>query len=352
LAEPEALEASVGPVALAGPAALGEWVALVASAERVELAGLAVFLLLDVLPSDWWGAASAAGKTRILDVQDWSLSYILTQPYALVTAVIGGAVFSIASHGTDQIIVQRLLTCRSLEDSRKALIGSAFIAMFQFALFLLVGLLLWRYYEGVEPSALGLTRGDEVFPKYIIEGLPPGLSGLLLAGILAAAMSTLSSSLNALASSTMLDLYERFRGKVDDERLALKISRLFTLFWGIVFIFFANLFEDRQNPVVELGLAIASFTYGALVGVFLLGLLNKRTNQADAIVAFVATAVLMVGVIWGIWYSADAGWVLVFYPSADQIADLGLRSIAWPWFTAIGGLLTLCIGSLSALRHT
>lgn len=313
---------------------------------------IAMFVLLGDVPEGWWATATAAGKTQILDLGSMaSFSEWLTQPYALVTAVVGGAVFSMASHGTDQLIVQRLLTCRTLGDSRRALVGSAFVVMAQFALFLFVGLLLWSYYQGADLAELGLTRGDEVFPKFIIEGLPAGLSGLILAGILAAAMSTLSSSLNSLASSSMLDLYERYSGKVLNDRQGLRMSRLLTLFWGLVFIGFASLFRDTDNPVVELGLAIASFTYGGLLGVFLLGLLNPKTRQLDAIVAFVITILAMVLIIFGVWYSPAEGWVLVLRPSDEYIAAAGLRSIGWPWYTVIGASMTLLLGSLQALRH-
>ncbi len=156
-------------------------------------AGVVVMLfLLAEVPGDWWQTASASGKTLLIDVgAGMSISALLTQPYVFVTAAVGGAVFSMASHGADQLMVQRLLACRSLRDSQKALVGSALLVMLQFALFLVVGLLLWSYYGGASYAELGVSRGDEVFPKFIVEGLPAGLSGLLLAGIIAAAMSTL-----------------------------------------------------------------------------------------------------------------------------------------------------------------
>ena len=312
----------------------------------------AVFVLLGEVPEGWWTSAAQAGKTQTVDFGlGEGLSAWLTQPYAFVTAVVGGAVFAMASHGTDQLIVQRLLACRTLRDSQKALVGSAFVVMFQFALFLLVGLLLWSHYGGASAEELGLTRADEVFPKFIIEGLPPGVSGLILAGVVAAAMSTLSSSLNALASSTVFDLYERWAGRSLDERGALRTSRLLTLVWGLVFIGFATLFEDQENPVVELGLAIATFTYGGLLGAFLLGLVNGRTSQADAVIAFVTTLVLMVLIIRGVWYGPDVGWVFSLSPQDVQAGEAGLRPIGWPWYTAIGAALTLALGSLLALRH-
>lgn len=313
----------------------------------------AIFILLGDVPGDWWAAATAAGKTKIFDF-GWGkgLDYMLTSPYAFPTAVFGGAIFSMASHGTDQLIVQRLLACRDLRDSRKALIGSAVVVMMQFAIFLLVGLLLWSFYGGVPPSELGLARGDEIFPRFIIQGMPSGVSGLLLAGIIAAAMSTLSSSLNALASSTMMDLYERFFRQSLPVDKALRISRWMTLFWGLVFIGFANLFRDQQNPVVELGLAIASFTYGGLLGVFLLGLVNRRTRQADALIAFFVSIAAMIFIIFGVWHSPSDGWIFALNPTDDYVAAAQLRSIGWPWYTLIGTVITLAVGSLTALRHT
>ncbi len=328
------------------------WMDVVQMAVYLGGAFVAVIVLLGQVPGDWWVQATEAGKTQVLYLAaNESLSTWLTSPYAFVTAVVGGAVFSMASHGTDQLIVQRLLTCRDERDSKKALIGSAVVAIFQFALFLGVGLLLWSYYGGAPIADLGLARGDEIFPKFIIEGLPPGVSGLLLAGIVAAAMSTLSSSLNSLASSSVFDLFERIRGRALPAARSLFVSRLFTVFWGVVFIFFATLFENRDNPVVELGLAIASFTYGGLLGVFLLGLINKATNQTDAVLSFAATVVVMVWVIFSVWHHPQEGWIVSFMPGDDVVAREGLRAIAWPWYTAIGAGLHLVLGSLLALRH-
>lgn len=309
------------------------------------------FLLYDA-PADWWTLAQAEGKTQVFSAGSaTSLSAWITEPYAFITAVVGGAVFSMASHGTDQLIVQRLLTCRSLADSQKALIGSAVLVAVQFALFLIVGLLLWVHYAGASPADLGLTRGDEVFPLYIIQGLPAGLSGLLLAGIIAAAMSTLSSSLNALASSSLYDLVERWRDRALGERSRLRLSRAMTLGWGLVFIGFAALFEDQQNPVVELGLAIASFTYGGMLGVFLLGLWARRPTEVDALIAFVGSIGAMILIIFGVWYSPAEGWLFMLNPTEAIRETLNLRAVGWPWYTVIGAAITLLVGSLLGWRH-
>ena len=328
------------------------WMDVVQMALYVGGGLIALIMLLDVMPEGWWAAASEVGKTRTLYVgvgepfASW-----FTQPYVLLTAVVGGAVFSMASHGTDQLIVQRLLTCRSTSGGQRALVGSALIVMAQFALFLVIGLLLWTYYQGQSPADMGMSRADEVFPRYIIEGIPAGLSGLLLAGIIAAAMSSLSSSLNSLASSSMLDIYQRFRPQAASAQQSLRVARLFTLGWGLLFIVFASLFEDTQNPVVELGLAIASFTYGGLLGAFLLGLWAKRATQKDAIVAFLISIGTMVVIIFGLWYSPSDGWFFRFAPAEAEVAARELRAIGWPWYTVLGSLITVGLGTLLGLRH-
>jgi len=328
------------------------WMDVVQMSLYVVGAGVAIGFLLHDAPADWWALAQAEGKTQVFSAgTSASLSAWITEPYAFITAVVGGAIFSMASHGTDQLIVQRLLTCRSLADSQKALMGSAILVAIQFALFLIVGLLLWVHYAGASPAELGLTRGDEVFPLYIIEGLPAGLSGLLLAGIIAAAMSTLSSSLNALASSSLYDLVERWRGQALAETSRLRLSRALTLGWGVVFIGFAALFEDQQNPVVELGLAIASFTYGGLLGVFLLGLWARRPTQADALIAFLGSIGAMTLIIFGLWYSPTEGWLFVLNPTDTMREALDLQAVGWPWYTVIGSAITLLLGSLLGWRH-
>lgn len=171
---------------------------------------------------------------------------------------------------------------------------------------------------------------------------------MILAGILAAAMSTLSSSLNALASATMSDLVQRFSKRAIAGAEALKAGRWITLGWSVVFIGFACAFRNTENPVVELGLAIASFTYGGLLGAFLLGMTNRRINQRGAILSFLLTVAAMTVVVLGVWYGKD-GWTFVLKPSAGAIKEGGLKALAWPWYTAIGACLSLALGWLLTL---
>ena len=201
---------------------------------------LAAGIILTRLPQGLTGAVSAAqsaGKLQLLNFGfDLNLRDFLAQPYTFFTAIIGGGVFSIASHGTDQLIVQRLLSTKNLRSSQKALIGSGLVVFLQFTLFMFIGFLLYVFYNGQTAAQLGLATTDEIFVKFIVEELPVGLSGLIIAAILAAAMSTLSSSINSLASSTMMDIYKPYWRKDNSPKKELRISRIITIIWGIIII--------------------------------------------------------------------------------------------------------------------
>ncbi|AOW95234.1 sodium:solute symporter [Rhodococcus sp. WMMA185] len=300
------------------------WVDVLQMALYVVGGAIALVFISRSVDVNFLTAAADAGKTQILDFT----SNPISAPYAFVTAVIGGALLSTASHGVDQIIVQRLLTCRTLRDAQRAVIGSAVVVFLQFALFLTVGLGLWSYYQGRTPEQMGLSTGDEIFPTFIVEGLPAGISGLLLAGIMASAMSTLSSSLSALSSSTMADLYEKFTHRTLSDTEGLRLGRLFTLGWGLVFIGAAALFTGTDNPVVELGLSVAGLTYGGLLGAFFLGLWVRKARQVDAIIAFAVAVVTMT-------------YLFVFHQTL----------VGFTWYTAIGVVITMGLGYLLSWRH-
>ncbi|NND72707.1 MAG: sodium/solute symporter [Rhodothermales bacterium] len=311
---------------------------------------LAIGLLLTLVSADWMATARDLNKMQLFDFDSSStLRGILTSPYAAVTAVLGGAVFSMASHGTDHLIVQRLLACKNQRDSQKALVASAFIVLGQFALFLFLGLLLWSFYGGQDVANLGLSRPDEVFPFFIVEEMPAGLAGLLLAAIVAAAMSSLSSSLSALASATWNDFISRIKGQ---KMNSLLVSRIVTLIWGLIFIFFASLFESTTEPVVVLGLSIAAYTYGGLLGVFLLGIFSSRANERDAIISFFATIVIMATIILTLRTTSETGWIFSLNVSSLDLVYNDVKQLAWPWYTTFGALLGYTIGSLLSLTHS
>ncbi|NOX37771.1 MAG: sodium/solute symporter [Calditrichaeota bacterium] len=246
----------------------------------------------------------------------------IKQPYTFFTAVFAGAIFSLASHGTDQLIVQRVLTCRDERAGQKAIALSGIVVFLQFLLFLMLGIMLYAYYNGASYQELGLTRADGIFPKFIVEEMPSGISGLIVAALFAAAMSTLSSSLSSLSSATVLDIYIPLAGKGKSEERLLKTSRIITLLWGVVLIAAAISFIGLKGTVVEIALGIASYTYGGLLGAFLLGLFYPPARQRDAIAGFVTALIVMTVVIQTI-------------------------RIAWPLYTVVGSLAAIIVGILT-----
>lgn len=265
-------------------------------------------------------AAYDAGKLHMINL-DLSLSV----EYTLAGGLIGGALLSAASHGTDHLIVQRLLATRSLRDARLALVGSGFAVIVQFALFLLVGTFLWG--AGADP---GTGSGDTIFPRFIVEHLPTGLSGLAIAGVLAAAMSTVASSLNALASATTHDFYAALTARRDPRHL-LVVGRWATVAWAIVLAGGALSFRSTDTPAVVLALSIASITYGGLLGLFVLGGLVRQATQRDALLGLVVATATMLVIVLG---------------KPGPFANL-----AWPWYVPLGFLVTLLVGWLASRTH-
>jgi solute:Na+ symporter, SSS family len=293
-------------------------------------AAASMMIILNHLPNGWSdvvGLATANGlnKFEMFNLtSSGSIVDFLSSPYTLIGGLLGGTFLTMASHGTDQLLVQRLLGCKSRWDSQRALMLDAIVIVLQFAFFLVLGLCLYAFYNGVPFQQLGLKSSDEIFPKFIVENLPTGIAGLVISGVLASAMGSLSSSISSLASSTYLDLFKMTsKGKSIEPGKEIKWSRIFTLIWGIALIGGAMLFRDSNSPVVEIGLKIASFTYGGLLGTFFLGLLFKRTTSTDAFIGFIAGLLSMI--------------LILYYTKID-----------WTWHTLIGCAVTVIVGNLSA----
>jgi SSS family solute:Na+ symporter len=297
------------------------WVDAVQMFIYVGGAILAGVILINNLPGNLGEIFSSPEISRKLSVFnlgfDNGFSGFFTQPYTIISGLIGGAFLSMSSHGTDQLIVQRLLAAKSLADSKKAIIASGIVVIFQFALFLILGVLLYSYYGYLN------IRSDEIFPKFIIEIIPTGIKGIIIAGLFAAALSTLAGSITSLSSSAMMDLYLPFK-KVLNEKKNLIISKTLTIFWSGMLILSAYFFMESPKAVVELALSIASFTYGGLLGTFLLGLLNKHAKQEDALAGFASGIFVMIAII-------------------------SLKLVAWTWYILIGVSVTLIVGSLLAV---
>jgi len=266
--------------------------------------------------------ASEAGKFAFLDVSFGGDFF--QRPYTLLAGLLGGAFLSMASHGTDQLIIQRVLTTKALAPSRKALIGSGLIVIIQFAVFLLVGVFLYSFYSGATVSELGLTRSDEVFPHFIIQSFPPGVTGIVIAGLMAAALSTLAGSMSSMASSTMLDLLKPVLGLRLKPEAEVRLSRIVTAVAALLLVGAALFFMSTTQTVVELALSIASFTYGGLLGTFLLGVLFRKPTQRHALIAFVSGIAVMILVI-------------------------SLQLVAWTWYTIVGVAATLIVGTTASI---
>lgn len=322
------------------------WIDVVQMGVYIGGAFLAGGIILANLPDGLSTAFTLAEETDKLQIFnfgfDLSFEEFIASPYTFFTAVIGGAVFSVASHGTDQLIVQRLLTTRNLKDSQKALVWSAIVVAFQFALFLGIGILLYGFYNAQSPAALGLNTTDEIFALFIVNELPVGLSGLVIAALLAAAMSSLSSSLNSLASATTMDLYKPYFGRDNTPAKDLKISRIITFIWAFILtgsaFFFAVLqLQGGARPaVVELGLGIASYTYGGLLGAFVLGRMFSKPSMKDAMIGFFVGLISLLFMVKG--------------PVQDILPGDGL-AIAWPLYTLVGSIIVVTVGNISSWLH-
>src|SRR5579864_667367 len=289
------------------------WTDVVQTAIYVGGTLVGLVTIVHLVPGGWsaiHAAAAGAGKLELFDFRGsvWI-------PYTFWAGLIGGTVFTTASHGTDQLIVQRLLAARGQKQSATALISSGVAVLFQFALFLTVGIMLWAYYR--VPSAV-FGKPDRIYPTFIVTRMPHGISGLLVAAILAAAMSNLSAALNSLSSTAIMDFYTRLRPETE-EKTKMRLSRLATVAWALVLFGLAVIALHKIGRVVEVGLQIASVAYGALLGVFLLGVLTRRANQRGA----------MLGMACGF------GMELYLW--------LGTR-VPWTWWVMIGSAVTFSIG--------
>jgi len=272
------------------------------------------FTILHLVPGGWETVrtvAGNAGKFRVFD-----LSFNFTTTYTLWSGVIGGAFLTTASHGTDQLIVQRLLSARNLRQSQAALLFSGVAILFQFSLFLLIGAMLFVFYK-LFPPAIAFTRTDTIFPTFVVTHMPHGVSGLLISAILAAAMSNLSAALNSLSSTSIIDFYARLRPDSSEKR-RMQLSRFAVVAWALV-LFLLALIARHGGKVLEVGLSIASVAYGALLGVFLLGVLTRTATERGA----------MIGMICGFSLNIYL-WLCTAIP--------------FTWYVVMGSLTTFIIG--------
>jgi solute:Na+ symporter, SSS family len=299
------------------------WTDVVQMSLYVAGAVLSVFTILSKLPHGWpqfYAAATLADKFRIFDFSFSPTLAWFSQPYTFWAGILGGCFLCTASHGTEQLIVQRLLAARDLKASRKALFGSWIVVGILFSLFLLIGAILWSLYTVNHWQVP--EKVDRIYPQFIWDNLPVGVAGLVMAAILAAAMSNLSAALNSLSSTTVMDFYRRSRPDRTETHYV-SVARFATLGWGAVLLTIGVL-AQRVNSVLEAGLGIASILYGGLLGVFLLGLIWKRVSESAAMMGMAA------GILGNLF--------------------IALRTpIAFTWYVLIGTLITISVSLVASV---
>ncbi len=282
------------------------------------------FVMLREIPGGWGHVAAVAGplgKFQTFDFRIAAPAEFFTRPYSFWAGLIGGCFLTTASHGTEQLIVQRLLAAADERRSRIALLTSWILILAQFTLFLAIGVCLYVLYaDRHQPPPDSL---DRIYPLFIWENLPVGVAGLAIAAILAAAMSNLSAALNSLASTTVMDFWKPLAAKPQGDAHWLRLARHATVAWGAV-LFGVALLARHWGNVLEAGLSIASILYGALLGVFLLGLLTRRVGENAA----------MCGM--------SVGIVLMLY---IRFAT----PIAFTWYVVIGASATFATGLAASL---
>lgn len=291
---------------------------------------VAIYTLGAHVPGGWsqiHEVAAAAGKLHL-----FHFALNLTESYTFWAGVLGGTFLTMASHGTDQLMVQRMLAARNLRESRVALLSSGGVIFLQFTLFLLIGVGLYVFY-GLHPETF--ASADRIFPTFIVREMPVGVAGLLVAAILAAAMSNLSAALNSLSSTTVVDFYMHWRPEADD-RERMMVSRASTVVWALVLFAVAvySVFAGGKGHVVEIGLSIASVAYGALLGVFLLGTLTRYATQWGAIVGMICGFALNL--------------LLWLDPAPIALGPITIPLVAFTWYVLIGSIVTFAMGTVAS----
>jgi Na+/proline symporter len=272
--------------------------------------------MLQLIPGGWPHVLAVAGPAHKFRLFDFRFSFsgaFFQRNYSFWAGLLGGCFLTTASHGTEQLLVQRLLSAKSERESRLALFSSWFVIFFQFALFLLIGVLLYVHYHDTARPAPSVP--ERTYPEFVWHNLPVGLAGLVIAAILAAAMSNLSAALNALASTSIMDFLKPLRPNYSESHY-MRLARWATVAWGVI-LFAIGLVARHWGSVLEAGLSIASVLYGALLGVFLLGVLTRRPGEWSAIAGM----------------SAGFAATLLFR-----------RHVAYTWYVLIGSIATFVVG--------
>jgi Na+/proline symporter len=255
---------------------------------------------------------AAAGKFTVLSVS--------TDPKALYTiwaGLVGGIALTLATHGTDQFLVQRLLSARSAREASLGLVLSGFIVFAQFALFLIIGIALFTYYQHVPVPVLG--RADEILPAFVVRTLSGGIAGFIVAAIVAAA---LSPSLNSMAAVTVSDFYLKFVRPGASESQQMRLARQSTVAWGVVQIAVALAAQWMDRSVLDAGLAVLSLASGPVLGAFLIGVFTTRVTSRSMLIGMAAGTAVLVAV----WWTGAVAWTWYAFTGASVTSLVALVS--------------------------
>ncbi len=293
------------------------WTDVVQMFVYIAGAGLIAWALLHGIDGGVATVLATGRESGRFQVLDWSLDP--TRVYTVWSGLLGGIALTLATHGTDQFLVQRLLSARSAAEASRGLVLSGFIVFAQFVLFLFIGVMLYTFYLQ-EALPQPLTRVDEILPVFVINELPSGAAGFIVAAIVAAA---LSPSLNAMAATTVNDFYLPYVNPGASEATRMRVSKGATVVWGLVQLAVAIGAQYMARSVLDAGLSVLSFASGAVLGAFLLGTLAPSTSERDVFAGMV-TGMVVVAVLW---------WA---------------TPVAWTWYVLVGAIVTAGVALASA----
>lgn len=284
----------------------------------------------------------------------------LANPRSFVAGLVGGFVLTLATHGTDQDVVQRILSCRGSRGGRLSILGSAALILPLFLLFLLIGTLLYAFYTTRDPGYALPSNRDHLFPLFIVRELPRGFAGFVMAGLFAASLSSFASVLNALAATTLSDILRPVLRRVRGERSEadiLRLSRPFALAWAIALLALALAFQGSSDNVLMVALRVLTYFYGALLGAFLLGAFTRRGSGASVISGMVLSVAAVI-LLQLRHYLEDLALapdslraVLLGLPPALTDAVRGLVPlVGWPFWIIVGTAIAFSVGSFGSRR--
>jgi SSS family transporter len=268
------------------------WTDVVQMFVYIAGAGAVAIALLGRIDGGWAEVVRVGSATGRFVFFDASLDF--AKPFTIWAGLLGGVALTLSTHGTDQYLVQRLLSARSQRDASLGLVLSGFIVFVQFVLFLLIGVMLFVHYQQV-PLPQALSRPDQILPIFVVNELKDGLAGFIVAAIVAAA---LSPSLNAMAATTVSDFYLPYFNPSADQATQMRVSKRATVAWGVVQLGVAIGAQYMNQSVLDAGLAVLSFASGSVLGAFLLGTLSPAVRERDTFAGMIAGLIVMTAVWW------------------------------------------------------